>query len=236
LNANPAEKKHIFFAIDYAKVMNLNSLTFRKNRCKMIVIIDYGMGNLSSVLKAFKRQGVEVFVSSKIEDIERADKLVLPGVGNFKKGMENLKELEIIRALNKKVLEEKTPILGICLGMQLFTKHSEEGDSEGLGWIDAKTSRFNLGDGFKVPHMGWNNIDVKKDSNLFFDVGKEEEFYFVHSFHVDCENEEDVLSKTEYGKNFVSAFEKDNIYGTQFHPEKSHGRGLKIIKNFVEKV
>ncbi|MBS3157311.1 imidazole glycerol phosphate synthase subunit HisH [Candidatus Woesearchaeota archaeon] len=200
----------------------------------MIVIIDYGMGNLHSVLKAFRRIGADAIVSSKKEDIAKAEKLVLPGVGHFKRGMENLREMGLIGALNKKVIEEKTPILGICLGMQLFTKFSEEGDAGGLGWIDAKTIKFNLGDKFRVPHMGWNNIKIEKDNKIFSNLNKEDYFYFVHSFHVNCKNKEDILSITEYGKKFISAIQKENIIGVQFHPEKSHDAGLEILKNFAE--
>jgi len=134
----------------------------------------------------------------------------------------------------KKVIEEKTPILGICLGMQLFTKFSEEGDAGGLGWIDARTIKFNLGDKFRVPHMGWNNIKIEKDNKIFSNLNKEDYFYFVHSFHVNCKNKEDILSITEYGKKFISAIQKENIIGVQFHPEKSHDAGLEILKNFAE--
>jgi len=200
----------------------------------MIVIIDYGMGNLHSVLKAFRRIGADAIVSSKGEDIQKAEKLVLPGVGHFKKGMENLEKRGLIEILNKKIIGEKTPILGICLGMQLFTKFSEEGDAGGLGWIDARTIKFNLGDKFRVPHMGWNNIKIEKDNKIFSNLNKEDYFYFVHSFHVNCKNKEDILSITEYGKKFISAIQKENIIGVQFHPEKSHDAGLEILKNFAE--
>ena len=200
----------------------------------MIVIIDYGMGNLHSVLKAFRRIGADAIVSSKGEDIQKAEKLVLPGVGHFKKGMENLEKRGLIEILNKKIIGEKTQILGICLGMQLFTKFSEEGDAGGLGWIDARTIKFNLGDKFRVPHMGWNNIKIEKDNKIFSNLNKEDYFYFVHSFHVNCKNKEDILSITEYGKKFISAIQKENIIGVQFHPEKSHDAGLEILKNFAE--
>lgn len=202
----------------------------------MIVIIDYGMGNLHSVLKAFRRIGADVTISSKKEDMVKAEKLILPGVGHFKKGMENLKIRGLIEILNKKVIGEKTPILGICLGMQLFTKFSEEGNVEGLGWIDARTIKFNLGDKFRVPHMGWNNIKIEKDNKIFSNLDEEDYFYFVHSFHVNCKNKEDILSTTEYGKRFASAIQRNNIIGVQFHPEKSHDAGLKILKNFAEEI
>lgn len=198
----------------------------------MITIIDYGMGNLHSVLKAFRRIGADVIVSSEAGDIEKAEKLVLPGVGHFKKGMENLRKMGLIEVLNRKVTWGKTPILGICLGMQLFTKFSEEGNAKGLGWIDAKTIKLNLGENFRIPHMGWNNMKIEKNNKIFSGLNKEDCFYFVHSFHVNCENKEDILGITEYGKKFVSAIQKGNIFGVQFHPEKSHDAGLEILKNF----
>jgi len=200
----------------------------------MIVIVDYGMGNLNSVLKAFKRINVEAIVSSNINEIEKADKLILPGVGHFKKAMENLDEMDLIKVLNKKVLEEKTPILGICLGIQLFTKSSEEGDSKGLGWIDAETIRLNEKDGFKLPHIGWGGINLKKQNKLFFGINLDALFYFVHSFHVKCNKDEDILAETDYSQKFTSSIQKENIFGVQFHPEKSHKEGLKLLKNFAE--
>ncbi len=204
----------------------------------MIVIIDYEMGNLWSVLKAFKRINADAIVSSKIEDIKNAGKLILPGVGHFRNGMDKLRKLNLIDVLNEKVLSQKTPILGICLGVQLFTKHSEEGDCEGLGWLDGKTIRFNFDKSnsiYKIPHMGWNNIKPEKDCVLFDGLEKDALFYFVHSFHVCPDKKDDIASTTEYNVRFVSSVQKDNIYGTQFHPEKSHKNGLKILKNFVEK-
>ncbi|MBU0764997.1 MAG: imidazole glycerol phosphate synthase subunit HisH [Bacteroidetes bacterium] len=203
----------------------------------MIVIIDYGMGNLRSVLKAFKRINAEVKISSDIREIEKADKLVLPGVGHFKRGMENLNNMGLTAVINKKVMQDKIPVLGICLGMQLFTNHSEEGDAEGFGWIDAQTVKFNFSENdqkFKIPHMGWNNISPVKDSALLKGMEKDDSYYFVHSYYVKCNNSEDILCTTEYGIEFVSGIQKDNISGTQFHPEKSHKAGLKIIKKFTE--
>jgi glutamine amidotransferase len=204
----------------------------------MIVIIDYGMGNLLSVLKAFRRIDVQAKISSSPEDIKQAKKLILPGVGHFKRGMENLRELRLIDVLNKKVLEEGTPILGICLGMQLFTKHSEEGDAEGLGWFNANTVRFQLerdARNLRVPHMGWNNIQSSTGNNqLFKGIESSATFYFVHSYHVVCDKAEDVMATTEYGIRFMSAIGRDNISGVQFHPEKSHDTGMKILKNFAE--
>lgn len=201
----------------------------------MIAIIDYGMGNLHSVLKAFKRINSDVIISSDINEIKKADKLILPGVGHFKNGMKKLKEKNLIGVLNDMVLKEKKPILGICLGVQLFTKHSEEGDVDGLGWIDAKTVKFKDSK-FKIPHMGWNDLNIKKNSVLFDGINNENNFYFVHSYYLDCKDQGDVLATTSYSKEFVSAIQKENIFGVQFHPEKSHSYGLQILKNFASKI
>ena len=203
----------------------------------MVVVVDYGMGNLHSVLKAFKRLRVDAIISSKPEDIQKAEKLILPGVGHFKKGMKNLSELGLINLLNEVVLEKEIPVLGICLGMQLFTKHSEEGDVDGLGWLDAKTVKFNFDNEFshlRIPHIGWNALQLANNSSLFTGIENNASFYFVHSYHVVCENSEDIAATTEYGYEIVSSIRKNNIFATQFHPEKSHDAGLMLLKNFVE--
>ena len=200
----------------------------------MIVIIDYGMGNLRSISKAFERLNIKSLISAKKEDIDNADKLILPGVGHFGNGMKNLHDLDIIEILLKKVTLDKAPILGICLGLQLFTKFSEEGNVEGLGLIDGETKRFDFidkSDNLKVPHMGWNTAQIKKENKLF-DFSIEELYYFVHSYHITCNDKNDILASTTYGYEFTSGIQKDNVYGTQFHPEKSHSAGLKILKNF----
>jgi len=201
----------------------------------MIVIVDYGMGNLNSVLKAFQRLGVESCISSGTGDICDADKLILPGIGNFKKGMANLRELGLFDVLNKKVMEDKTPILGICLGMQLFTTHSEEGDEKGFGWFDARSIKFSFPEShplIRIPHMGWNSIRIARDNPIFSGIEDDASFYFVHSYHVVCNNKEDILATTEYGFEVTSSIQKGNIFATQFHPEKSHRNGLKILDNF----
>ena len=191
-----------------------------------IVIIDYGMGNLRSVQKKFNKVGFEAEISNDPSVIASATKLVLPGVGHFSHGVKKLKELGIWDVLNELVLEKKTPILGICLGMQLMAKHSHEGHVEGLGWFDAEVVKFQVEDQlkYKVPHMGWNNTFTKKENIL----------YSVHSYYMECKNDADVLATTVYEDQFVSAIQKENIYGTQFHPEKSHDDGDRMIKNFVE--
>ncbi len=204
----------------------------------MIVTIDYGMGNLHSVWKALKRIGFESKVSSSPADILSAEKIILPGVGHFKSGMQHLGDLKLLEPLNQKALLEKTPVLGICLGMQLLTRHSEEGDATGLGWFDANTVRFrfdNAHRNLRVPHMGWNNIKPAASNDLLNGVSGDSVFYFVHSYHVVCNNPADVLATTAYGINFVSAIRKNNIHGVQFHPEKSHEGGMSILKNFAER-
>jgi glutamine amidotransferase len=203
----------------------------------MITIIDYGMGNLGSIANMLKKVGAKAVISSDIATIESADKLILPGVGAFDNGMTKLNELGLIPILNAKVKEAKTPMLGVCLGMQLLTRKSEEGKLPGLGWIEAETKRFRFDShqsSLKVPHMGWNLINIKQPHPIFEEMYQEPRFYFVHSYYVACHNEQDVLAKTYYGYEFVSAVAKENIVGVQFHPEKSHKFGMKLLRNFVE--
>jgi glutamine amidotransferase len=200
----------------------------------VIVIIDYGMGNIRSVMNKIHRAGHEAIVSYDHDIIKSADKFILPGVGHFLNGMKRLKERNIIDILNEKVLVEKTPILGICLGMQLLTGFSEEGNAKGLGWLDAETVRFTLTDiKHKVPHMGWNSIKQKKESPLLNNIPDSRYYYFVHSYHVKCLNNDDILTTSIYGYEFVSSVQKGNIFGTQFHPEKSHEWGEKMLNNFL---
>jgi len=203
----------------------------------MIVIIDYGLGNLGSIKNMLKRIGVESAISDAEAEIARADKLILPGVGSFDRAMANLHESGLIPLLNDKVLKERTPTLGICLGMQLMTGGSEEGRLDGLGWIDARAERFNfngLNSNLKIPHMGWNNIAVRQTHPLFTEMTGELRYYFVHSFHVRCADPSSILATTDYGLEFTSAFFRENIIGIQFHPEKSHRYGFALLKNFAE--
>lgn len=202
----------------------------------MVVIIDYGMGNLGSIANMLRKIGVESVITSDPLIIERAQKLILPGVGAFDSGMANLWQRNLINVLNKKVSQDKTPILGLCLGMQLLTQKSQEGTSQGLGWIEGETVKFGFNPqetGLKIPHMGWNNIQVCREHPLFVGLEKDSRFYHVHSYHVIC-SESDVVAKTFYGYNFISAIARNNILGVQFHPEKSHKFGTQLLKNFVE--
>ena len=192
------------------------------------------MGNLGSITNMIKKLGYDSEVSSDISKIKNADRLILPGVGSFDEGVKNIEALGIVDLLNERVLEEKVPILGICLGMQLMTKRSEEGLSNGLGWVDAETKNFKSSN-LKIPHMGWNKIHHVKGSNLFNELESEKRYYFVHSYYVDVNDDADILTTTPYTHDFVSSFEKDNIIGCQFHPEKSHKFGMSLLKNFIEK-
>lgn len=201
----------------------------------MITIIDYGMGNLRSVQKAFERIGISVNISDNIDEIVKAEKLVLPGVGNFERGIDNLKKRGLYDALNDAVIEKEIPIIGICLGMQLMTEFSEEGNCEGFGWIKGKTTKFRFQENkLKIPHMGWNNLAITKTDSLFMGITSENFFYFVHSYYISCSDESDILAETNFGNKFVSSFQRKNIFGCQFHPEKSHDPGLKVLSNFVK--
>lgn len=199
----------------------------------MITIVNYDMGNLGSIQNMLKKLGVKSIVSSSPDDILRAEKLLLPGVGHFSRAMENLERYQLIDALHQKVIYEKTPILGICLGMQLMTLSSEEGNCNGLGWIKAKTEKFVSFEksGLKVPHMGWNEVSFKNNHFLSKEL-IDPRFYFVHSYRVMCESPDSVLCTTNYGGEFHSGIQHENILGVQFHPEKSHAFGMKLLENF----
>ncbi|MFA7273176.1 MAG: imidazole glycerol phosphate synthase subunit HisH [Crocinitomicaceae bacterium] len=201
-----------------------------------IVIVDYGMGNLNSVKRKLDRLKTEAIVSSNADVIRSATKLILPGVGHFKKAMENLERLQLIAVLNERVLEQKIPVLGICLGMQLMCESSEEGHAKGLSWIPGKVIRFQVEDTqkFKIPHMGWNTVAPQNNSPLMKNIHAEAEFYFVHAYHVELEKEEMAINKTDYAYSFVSGFQNGNIYGVQYHPEKSHDAGDQIFQNFID--
>jgi glutamine amidotransferase len=204
----------------------------------MITIVDYDAGNVGSVINICKKAGGNAEVSRDPSDIAKAQKLVLPGVGHFGRAMERLQKTGLVDALNEAVLDRRVPMLGICLGMQLLMQSSEESDSEGFGWIPGKVVRFKpeAESRLRVPHMGWNDADVVRDDPLLTNLPPDPRFYFVHSFYVVCDRDEDVLMKTNYGTRFVSASRRDNIWGTQFHPEKSHKFGLAVIRNFVGRI
>ena len=200
-----------------------------------LAIVDYGMGNLNSVKKKLDRLKTTASITSNPKDIIKADKIILVGVGHFAKAMKNIKELNLLDTLNEVAIIKKKPVLGICLGMQLMAKDSEEGNAEGLGWLDANVRKMQVDDTlrFKVPHTGWNKITQSKKSRLMKGIPESSEFYFVHSYHLMPNETSNILNETEYCFKFTSAIEKDNIFGVQYHPEKSHDVGEVLLKNFI---
>lgn len=201
----------------------------------MIAIIDYGMGNIKSIVKKIQKFSNNIEITNQPEVIQKADKIILPGVGSFEAAVKNIKALNIWDIINETVLIKKKPVLGICLGLQLMCKNSEEGNEAGFGWFDAVVKKFKVENTkkYKVPHTGWNTIKKQKTSVLLNTIKENDFFYFVHSFHVVSNNSQHILTKTDYIYTFDSALEKDNIFGVQFHPEKSHKQGEQIIKNFL---
>ncbi|MBU2538853.1 MAG: imidazole glycerol phosphate synthase subunit HisH [Proteobacteria bacterium] len=200
-----------------------------------VVVVDYGMGNIASVANMIRKVGGSAEVSGELNRIQAATKVILPGVGSFDHGVIQLQTLGIFSAIQK-IAKQGVPILGICLGMQLLSKGSEEGKLGGLGVIDAEFKRFSF-EGIPplhVPHVGWNYVSVAKKNSLICDDGSEQRFYFTHSYHAVCNTEADILATTEYGYRFPSAYCRDNVFGVQFHPEKSHRFGMAVIKNFLE--
>jgi len=201
-----------------------------------VQILDYGVGNLSSVCNMISKCGGKPVLVSKAGDLNLHEKIILPGVGHYCIGIDNLKSRGFEDVLREAVFVNKVPFLGICLGMQLLFDSSEEGNGVGLGFIAGEVKRFSAQDypNLKVPHMGWNTVKVRKPCALAKPEDEEMRFYFVHSYYVSCQNEEDILMTTTYGNEFVSAVNKDNIYGAQFHPEKSHRFGIGIFTNFIK--
>ena len=208
----------------------------------MITVIDYGMGNSGSIMNILRKVGGQAVLSGDPRELAKASALVLPGVGHFDKGMEHLHSQGLVNVMNDKVMGQRTPILGICLGMQLFANGSEEGSSPGLGWVDADFVRFNFdaqtaaAEGLKIPHMGWNTIRLRKENPLFASMANDARFYFVHSFYARCKQEDDILATTWYGQDYVSAYARDSIIGVQFHPEKSLRWGIDVFRKFVQLV
>lgn len=201
----------------------------------MIAVVDYEMGNLRSIAKALEFVGGDVIVSNKPEDLRSAKKIVLPGVGAFRDGMINLQKKDLISILRQEVKEKKKPLFGICLGMQLLADKSYEfGEWKGLGFISGEVKKFDIDDKYKVPHVGWNNVKFVSDHPLLKGVKNNSDFYFVHSYHLICQEESMVAGVCDYGGDFTAIVAKDNIFATQFHPEKSQKSGLKILENFVK--
>lgn len=206
---------------------------------KRLCILDYGLGNLGSLQNMYKKLGISAVITESEQDVLEADSLILPGVGAFDAGIEGLERSGLIGALRQKVFKGNTPILGVCLGMQLLAAASEEGGREGLGFIDATVKRFAFPAeaDLKVPHMGWNEVTIVRDDALIKGLNKMPEsprFYFVHSYYMECREPSDVVLRAHHGIEFDVAFRRNNIMGVQFHPEKSHQFGMQILKNFYD--
>jgi glutamine amidotransferase len=202
----------------------------------MIAIIDYEMGNIGSIRNMLAKLGFQSEITNDKDRIAAADRLILPGVGAYDAGMESLDRSGLIPLLNERVLQQKVPTLGICLGMQLMCRRSEEGERKGLGWIEADVIRFQPADPrIKVPHMGWNVVVPVQPAPLIEGMPDESRFYFVHSYFVRCERSEDVLLTSAHGQKFDAAFRHGNLWGVQFHPEKSHRFGMQLLRNFAER-
>lgn len=202
----------------------------------MIAIIDYGLGNIQAIENIYKKINVPFSVARTVEDLSCASKLILPGVGAFDQAMKELKKSGMIGALNELVLRKKIPVLGICVGMQIMTKKSEEGKLDGLGWIEAEVKKIDVSNSrtnLYLPQMGWNNISPLRKDGLLDNLDYEKGFYFLHSFCISCENKCEVIAITDYGEKFASVINSGNIYGVQFHPEKSHNNGVELLRNFA---
>jgi len=200
----------------------------------MITIVDYGLGNLGSVKNMLRHIGFQAVITGDPSLIAEAGCLILPGVGAFDNGMRHIKERGLLEILNRKALVERVPVLGLCLGMQLMAEGSEEGSEPGLGWIGGRAVKFAAAGGLRIPHMGWNSVRIVNDCALSRGFLPEMRFYFVHSYHVVCDDRRDVFLSAEYGGEIVAAVRRGNIMGTQFHPEKSHSFGMIVLRNFAE--
>ena len=202
---------------------------------KNVAIIDYDMGNIDSVVRAVEECGGNALIASQPDDFERVNYIILPGVGSFTDGMKNIFEKRLDKTLYEQVIKKGVPFLGICLGMQLLAdKGWEGGETQGLGWIRGEVKRLKPFDPKeRIPHIGWDDVVIKNPSILFKDFHAIKDFYFVHSFHLICTNQEDILATTPYCSNFISAIGRNNIFGVQFHPEKSQKAGFQLLRNFL---
>ena len=203
----------------------------------MIAILDYGLGNIRAFEQVYKEFRYDTQIVSSAKELRKAKKIILPGVGAFDWAMKKLNQSGLKELLNKKVLVEKTPVLGICIGLHLMAEKSEEGNCSGLGWIKGEVKKFDkkyIINKPKTPHMGWNTVKVKNKFELFNGINFDKGFYFIHSYYIEPLNKDNIMTTTEYGKVFVSGICSSNIYAVQFHPEKSHSNGIRLLKNFTE--
>jgi len=201
----------------------------------MIAIIDYGLGNIRAFANVYKNLNIPHKIASKSEDLKNVTKIILPGVGAYDYAMEQIQKSGMQEILNDLVLYRKIPVLGVCVGMQMLAMSSEEGSLSGLGWIDGVVKIFDtseLAHGTLLPHMGWNSISPTRDDKLFYGLGIGSRFYFLHSYYIHCLRDDDIVAVTDYGGLFTCAINSGNIYGVQFHPEKSHQNGIQLLKNF----
>ena len=203
----------------------------------MVTIIDYGVGNIFAFQNVYKRLNISSRIARKIDDLDQVDKLILPGVGHFDYAMSQLNNSGMRERLDELVIAEKKPVIGICVGMQMMAKKSEEGSMDGLGWVDAVVKKFDqnkISFHTKLPHMGWNDVIPNRNHPLFNGLEKDSIFYFLHSFYFDCNNINDIIARSEYGINFSCAIQHENVFGIQFHPEKSHSYGERLLYNFAK--
>tara|TARA_B110001452_G_scaffold267650_1_gene278867 strand:+ start:13090 stop:13704 length:615 start_codon:yes stop_codon:yes gene_type:complete len=203
----------------------------------MITIIDYGSGNINALTNIYDSLKIPYDIATKPAQLENAERIILPGVGSFDHCMNNLNQSGLKEVLNKKALVDKTPILGICIGLHIMAEKSDEGKLLGLGWVKGTVKKFDKNVIIhkpKIPHMGWNTVQIINKANLFSGVNMDKGFYFIHSYYMDLSNSDDIMTTTEYGNTFVSGINRTNIYGVQFHPEKSHSNGSTLLKNFTK--
>lgn len=200
----------------------------------MIGIIDYGLGNINAISNIYNKLKIKNIIARSVDDLKKSEKLILPGVGAFDSAIKLLDKSNLMFELKKQIFENKKKILGICVGMQIFARNSAEGISPGLNWINASVNKISSSDekNLRLPHMGWNSVNIIKNDSLFKELNNNEYFYFCHSYYFKCRDKKNILAETEYGHNFSSIIKNENLYGIQFHPEKSHDNGVKILSNF----